>query len=124
MKYKKKQELELKIPTWRPDITQPIDIVEEIVRIKGYNNIETLEPEKIRIKDTLNKKQKLFHFLQRSVASKGYYETVTWSFTDSKINQLFKEDNNEVKIVNPISSDLDVLRNSIFPNLMFYLKKI
>jgi len=120
---KKKQELELKIPTWRPDITQPIDIVEEIVRIIGYNKIDTLEPEKVRIRPTLNKKQKLFHFLQRSVASKGYYETITWSFTDSKINQLFKEDSNEVKIVNPISSDLDVLRNSIFPNLMFYLKK-
>jgi len=120
---KKKQELELKIPTWRPDITQPIDIVEEVVRIKGYDNIKTLEPEKTRIKPTLNKQQKLFHFLKRSVASKGYYETVTWSFTDSKINQLFKENNNEVKIINPISSDLDVLRNSIFPNLMFYLKK-
>ncbi len=105
---KKKQELELKIPTWRPDITQPIDIVEEIVRIKGYNNIKTLEPDKIRIKDTLNKQQKIFHFLQRSVASKGYYETVTWSFTDSKINQLFKENKDEVKIINPISSDLDV----------------
>ena len=81
----------MKIPSWRPDITQPIDIVEEIVRIRGYNNIETLEPEKIRTKDTLNKQQKLFHFLQRSVASKSYYETITWSFTDSKLNQLFKE---------------------------------
>ena len=120
---KKKQELELKVPNWRPDVNQPIDIVEEIVRIKGYENIETLDPEKTRIKPTLNKRQKLFHFLQRSVASKGYYETVTWSFTDSKINHLFKENNYEVKIVNPISSDLDVLRNSIFPNLMFYLKK-
>ncbi len=120
---KKKQELELKIPTWRPDITQPIDIVEEIVRIKGYSNIKILEPEKIRIKDTLNKQQKLFHFLQRSVASKGYHESVTWSFTDSKINMLFKENYKEIKIVNPISSDLDVLRNSIFPNLIFYLKK-
>ena len=120
---KRKHELELKVPSWRPDITKPIDIVEEIVRIKGYKNIKTLEPEKTRIKDTLNKKQKLFHFLQRSVASKGYYETVTWSFTDSKINQLFKENIDEVKIVNPISSDLDVLRNSILPNLMFYLKK-
>ena len=57
------------------------------------------------------------------MASKGYYETVTWSFTDSKINKLFQEDKNEIKIVNPISSDLDVLRNSIFPNLIFYLKK-
>ena len=47
---KKKLELELKIPSWRPDITQPIDIVEEIVRIKGYNNIQTLEPKKIELK--------------------------------------------------------------------------
>jgi len=120
---KKKAELELKIPTWRPDITQPIDIVEEIVRIKGYKNIETLEPEKNRSKDTLNKQQKLFHFLQRSVASKGYFETVTWSFTDIKLNSLFKENYKEIKIVNPISSDLNVLRNSIFPNLLFYLKR-
>jgi len=119
----KKVELDLTIPSWRPDITQPIDIVEEIVRIKGYNNIETLEPEKTKIKDTLNKQQKLFHFLQRSVASKGYFETVTWSFTDSKINKLFKENLKEIKIVNPISSDLDVLRSSIFSNLTFYLKK-
>ncbi len=120
---KKKLELELKIPSWRPDITQPIDIVEEIVRIKGFNNIRTLEPDKTRFKATLNKQQKLFHFLQRSVASKGYLETVTWSFTDSKLNSLFKENYKEIKIVNPISSDLDVLRNSIFSNLTSYLKK-
>ena len=120
---KKKLELELKIPSWRPDITQPIDIVEEIVRIKGFNNIRTLEPDKTRFKASLNKQQKLFHFLQRSVASKGYLETVTWSFTDSKLNSFFKENYKEIKIVNPISSDLDVLRNSIFSNLTSYLKK-
>ena len=120
---RKKSELKLKVPSWRPDISQPIDIVEEVVRIKGYQNIEAIEPEKRRFKDTLNKQQKLFHFLQRSVASKGYFETVTWSFTDSKINNFFKENLKEIKIVNPISSDLDVLRNSIFSNLAFYLKK-
>ena len=93
------------------------------MRIKGYEHINTSEPIKIRLKPTLNYYQKLFHFLQRSVASKGYLETVTWSFTDSKINQLFKENDEEIPIVNPISSDLNVLRNSIFPNLLFYLKK-
>ena len=81
--------LNLITPSWRPDILQPIDIVEEIVRIKGYDQIKTELPEKVRKIPTLNKQQKLFHFLQRSIASKGYYETVTWSFTDSKINQLF-----------------------------------
>ena len=72
----------------------------------------------------LNNKQRLFHFLQRSIASKGFLETITWSFTDSKINQLFIENNKEINIINPISSDLNVLRNSIFSNLIIYLSKI
>ena len=123
VKKKISKHLNLSIPSWRPDISQPIDIVEEIVRIKGYDQIKTELPEKIRKIPTLNKQQKLFHFLQRSVASKGYYETITWSFTDSKINKFFKEDKNEVEIVNPISLDLNVLRSSIFSNLIIYLKK-
>ena len=56
----------------------------------------------------------MFHFLQRAVASKGYLEAITWSFTDSKLIQLFFEKNKEIKIVNPISSDLDVLRTQYF----------
>jgi len=119
---KKNNDLNLITPSWRPDILQPIDIVEEIVRIKGYDQIKTELPEKVRKISTLNKQQKLFHFLQRSVASKDYFEAVTWSFTDSKINQLFKEEKDEVEIVNPISSDLNVLRSSIFSNLIIYLK--
>ncbi len=120
---KEKKALVLKIPSWRPDIEQEIDIIEELVRIHGYDQIRIIEPEKNRKKSTLNGKQKLFHFLQRSIASKGYLETITWSFTDSKINQLFIEKNKEIKIVNPISADLDVLRNSIFSNLIIYLNK-
>jgi len=119
---KQKKILNLYVPSWRPDITQPIDIVEEIVRIKGYDQIKIEEPEKARLKPTLNRQQKLFHFFQRSIASKGYLETVTWSFTDSKINQLFHENKSQIQIVNPISSDLNVLRNSIFSNLIIYLK--
>ena len=120
---KNKKILILSVPTWRPDIEQEIDIVEELVRIKGYNRIKTITPDKNRKKQTLNQKQKLFHFFQRSMATKGYLETVTWSFTDAKINQLFIEKSKEVKIVNPISSDLNVLRNSIFSNLIIYLNK-
>jgi phenylalanyl-tRNA synthetase beta chain len=118
-----KQILDLKIPSWRPDISQEVDVVEELIRIKGYDQINMIAPQKVRKKETLNKKQKLFHFLQRAIASKGYLETITWSFTDSKINQLFIEKNKEIKIVNPISSDLDVLRSSIFSNLIIHLNK-
>jgi phenylalanyl-tRNA synthetase beta chain len=48
---------------------------------------------------------------------------VTWSFTDSKIDNQFSREENEIKICNPISSDLNVLRRSIFSNLSIYLKK-
>ena len=120
---KDKNLLTLKVPSWRPDIEQEIDIIEELVRIHGYDKIQIIEPEKTRKKPTLNNKQKLFHFLQRSLASKGFLEAITWSFTDSKINQLFIENNKEINIVNPISLDLNVLRNSIFSNLIIYLSK-
>ena len=120
---KQKKLLLLTVPTWRPDILQEVDIVEELVRIKGYDQIKMIEPEKVRNKNTLNKTQKLFHFLQRAIASKGYLEAITWSFTDSKINQLFIESNKEIKIVNPISADLNVLRNSIFSNLIININK-
>jgi phenylalanyl-tRNA synthetase beta chain len=120
---KDKNLLILRAPSWRPDIEQEVDIIEELVRIHGYDKIQTIKPEKNREKPTLNNKQRLFHLLQRSIASKGFLEVITWSFTDSKTNQLFLENNNVVNIVNPISSDLNVLRNSIFSNLIIYLNK-
>ena len=123
-KYKKvKKHLELLIPSWRPDITQEIDIVEELVRISGFKKIKIIHPIKERTKSTLTQSQKLFHFLQRSIASKGYLEVITWSFTDVNFNNLFKGKKKEIKIVNPISSELGVLRNSIFSNLVIYMDK-
>ncbi len=120
---KEKKLLKLTIPSWRPDISQEIDIVEELVRISGYDKINTIDPIKERTKPTLNKIQKLFHFLQRAIASKGYMEAITWSFTDSNYNDLFKGKNKEIKIINPISSELGFLRNSIFSNLTMYMSK-
>jgi len=110
-------------PTWRPDLKEDIDLIEELTRIKGYDKVPLIHPEKENIKDTLNYKQKLFHFSQRSIASKGYTEAITWSFTDSKTDILFSELKNEIKLSNPISSDLDVLRSSLYSNLIISAKK-
>ena len=120
---KDKKYLNLTIPSWRPDISQEVDIVEELVRISGYEKISIISPIKERTKSTLTQSQKLFHFLQRAIASKGYLEAITWSFTDSNYNNHFKDTNKEIKIVNPISSELGVLRNSIFSNLIMYISK-
>ena len=120
---KVKKYLKLTVPPWRPDISQEIDIVEELVRISGFDKIKTIAPIKERTKSTLTQTQKLFHFLQRAIASKGYLEAITWSFTDSNYNDYFKQTKKEIKIVNPISSELGVLRNSIFSNLIMYISK-
>jgi len=110
-------------PSWRPDIKEDIDLIEELIRIKGFDKISLVRPEKIRTKETLSFKQKLFHLSQRAVANKGYLEAVTWSFTDSRIDKQFAQGKKEIEIANPISNDLNVLRRSIFSNLIIYLKK-
>ena len=120
---KEKKYLRLTVPSWRPDISQEIDIVEELVRISGFDKIKIIAPIKERTKSTLTQTQKLFHFLQRAIASKGYLEAITWSFTDSNYNDYFKQTKKEIKIINPISSELGVLRNSIFSNLIMYISK-
>ena len=120
---KNKNNIKVEVPSWRPDVALEEDLIEELIRIKGFNDIKLIEPEKRRIQDTLNFKQKLFHLSQRSLASKGYMETVTWSFTDSKVDKQFSKGEKEISIFNPISSDLDVLRRSIFSNLAIHLKK-
>ena len=120
---KNRKAIKVEVPSWRPDISLDEDLIEELIRIKGFNNIKLVEPNKNRTRDTLNFKQKLFHLSQRSLAAKGYMEIVTWSFTDSKIDKQFSKGEKEILIFNPISSDLDVLRRSIFSNLAIYLKK-
>ena len=120
---KRKKNLKVEVPTWRPDVNLNEDLIEELIRIKGFKKIKLIKPEKNRYQETLNFKQKIFHLSQRALASKGYLETVTWSFTDSKIDKQFSKGEKEISIYNPISSDLDVLRRSIFSNLIIHLKK-
>ena len=120
---KEKKYFKLTVPSWRPDISQEVDIVEELVRISGYDKIKTIDPIKERTKSTLTQSQKLFHFLQRSIASKGYLETITWSFTDSNYNDHFKDKNKEIKIVNPISSELECFKKFYISNLIMFMSK-
>ena len=120
---KSKSSIKVEVPSWRPDVNLDEDLIEELIRIKGFKHIELIEPERNRSQDTLNFKQKLFHLSQRSLASKGYMEIVTWSFSDSKVDKQFSKGEKEISLYNPISSDLNVLRRSIFSNLSIYLKR-
>jgi len=106
-------------PTFRPDIEGAADIVEEIIRIYGFDKIKPLS----LLKDTnlnsefLSPKVKSFYKSKRLIANRGYFETVTWSFMDLE-EANFINNNSSILILNPISADLNVMRPSIFPNLL------
>ncbi len=112
------------IPSWRQDICGEADISEEIIRIKGYENIPTSNIRAISKvnKDILNSNQKIISKAKHFIASEGYNEFITFSFSDSKKSSFFGEVE-KLKIINPISEDLDILRPSLIPNLLTSIKK-
>jgi phenylalanyl-tRNA synthetase beta chain len=107
-------------PTWRPDIIGEADLVEEVLRIVGYDKIPTvpLERETSLPVPALSPMQKRVGLTRRVLASRGLYETVTWSFTDSRWAKLFGELKDGLYLANPISSDLDVMRPNALINMI------
>ena len=110
---------EIIIPTFRPDIEGSADIVEEITRIYGFENIEpiSLFKNKNYNEEILNPVLKSFYKSKRLIANRGYLETVTYSFMDGDEAD-FITNNSSIKIKNPISTDLNTMRPSTFPNLL------
>ena len=107
------------VPYFRPDIDGKADIVEEIIRIYGFDKIEPQSiTQEVEIKkEILNSNLKVFYKSKRIIASRGYLETITWSFISSEDASIGNKKNN-IKIKNPINNDLNTMRSSIFPNLL------
>ena len=105
------------VPSFRPDIEGEADIVEEILRIYGFDQIPLSNiSDNNNKKNVLSSELKSFYKIKRVIANTGYVEAVTWSFMDEKVAKLLSD--NVIKIKNPISADLNVMRPSNFPNLL------
>ncbi len=121
----KNNKTKIKVPSYRPDIEGEADLVEEVLRIFGYDKI--VEKSVIKRPEDflkpLKANQLVFYKSKRIIASRGYFEVVTWSFMSSKFAEYFNQYENILKLDNPISSDLDVMRPSIIPNLLESITK-
>ena len=108
------------VPSWRPDIYGEADLVEEIVRIFGLDNIES-EP-LLNLdqptKPILTKKQRQIKMIKRSIASKGLMETISYSFINNKESLNFGGGSSSLKIVNPISDELSEMRPTPLASLV------
>ena len=110
-------------PTWRGDIEGEHDLVEEVVRMVGLDNIpaESLPTDKFP-QQVLTPAQRRNVTVKHELAGRGMMETVTWSFTDSNIAQYFRRAEDVVLLMNPISADLNEMRPSLLPNLLLGAK--
>ena len=112
--------LECGVPSWRPDVHGEADLVEEVARIYGVDNIPAAPMERNHPITTpvLNIFQKRMLASRRTLASRGFNEAVTWSFIPEDHAKLFGGGQAELKLANPISTELSDMRPSLIPNLV------
>lgn len=105
--------LELEAPSFRSDISIKEDIAEEIARIEGFNNINPIE-----IRNLSSAFSKDNNFEIKKVLSEEMNEIITYSFFKENYFDIYENNGQKVRLQNPISSDLTVMRDSLIPNLL------
>ncbi|MER9230709.1 phenylalanine--tRNA ligase subunit beta [Mesorhizobium sp. M0622] len=108
------------VPSWRPDVDGKADLVEEVMRIHGVDNIA---PQPLGSHDAVNAKiltvlQVHTRAAKRALAVRGMMEAVTWSFIPAKHAELFGGGQQALKLANPIASDMSDMRPSLLPGLI------
>lgn len=107
-------------PSWRRDVEGPADLVEEVARIEGFDQLPStpLPDQGAPSRGVLNPRQARVRLARRALAAMGYAEAVTWSFTKQSVAALFGGGDDRLVVENPIAADLDCMRPSALPNLI------
>ena len=107
-------------PPWRPDIDGEADLVEEVVRVKGFDGVPAQSMKRARAvaAPILTDLQKRASAARRILAARGLLEAVTWSFTSARLAAAFGGGDPRLALSNPISSELDAMRPSVLANLV------
>ena len=108
------------VPSWRPDIVGEADLVEEVTRVWGFDNIPTtslprLSPTSKPVRDPMQRRVPL---ARRALAARGLTEAVTWSFLPLKQAERFGGGGADLRLLNSIAAELDTMRPSVLPNLI------
>ena len=113
-------------PTWRPDVDGAADLVEEVVRVHGLDNVASAALPRVDgvARPTATAQQQLERRLRRAAASRGLNEAVTWSFIPPADADHFAEGNGGLWVLeNPISEDMKAMRPSLLPGLLAAAKR-
>ena len=107
-------------PPWRGDIEGEADLVEEVLRIKGYDHIPSvaLPRDTVVSRPAIDARRRRLELVRRTLAERGLVEAVTFSFISTAAAELFGGAKPELRLVNPISAELDQMRPSVLPGLV------
>ncbi|MFB9347201.1 phenylalanine--tRNA ligase subunit beta [Streptomyces heliomycini] len=115
------------VPSWRPDLTDPNDLAEEVIRLEGYENLPSTLP-KPPAGRGLTARQRLHRRVGRALAGAGYVEALNYPFVSEQVfDQLGLEADDParrvVKLVNPLSDEEPALRTALLPGLLGALRR-
>ncbi len=107
-------------PSWRGDIVGEADLVEEVLRVKGYDAIPAapLARETVVSRPAIDAKRRRVELVRRTLAARGLVEAVAFSFVSARAAALFGGGAAALRLVNPISAELDTMRPSLLPALV------
>ncbi len=105
-------------PSFRFDITIEADLIEEVGRVYGYDNLPTKRPVATLSAEMANEVRQPVSRICQLLIDRGYQEAITYSFVDPKIQRLLFPDVDGVALANPLSSELSVMRTSLWPGLL------
>lgn len=114
----------VRVPSWRHDSTIGADLVEEVVRIYGYDHIPTLEmpalaePNRFESYPGQQSRYRSAWGIRRLLAAQGYHEAMTWSFVSAHQAKLFGGGTPALQLVNPLNAELTDMRPSLLPLLL------
>lgn len=106
------------VPSWRPDLSIPEDLVEEVLRLTGYDAIPATSLPPMSRTASITPLQKRVQTARRVIAARGALEVVSWSFMAPEFSTQFAPLNPRLSLVNPISADMAQMRPSIVGNLL------
>lgn len=112
--------IEVRVPSWRPDVTQKADLVEEVMRMTGVDKVplEPLPRVAGVVPPMLTPMQNRRRIARRALAARGLDEAITWSFIPAAEAERFGGGAESLKLANPIASELTDMRPSLLPGLL------
>lgn len=110
-------------PSWRFDVTREVDLIEEVARIWGYERLPVRRPPIAPVMTGAPERRLTDDRLRATLVERGYFEAITYSFVEPGLQEALTPGSEPLALANPISSDMSVMRTSLWPGLIQALQR-